>query len=151
MEKRIDVTVGYKIVEDGKPTRYFGAMTEDGVCYKDLDAYKKNDGICYIPQTILDNSGLFEDVIEDDFPIKFKESDWSVEHSQDLIYTKKHILENVATFVTKENKRYRLPINVEFYEYLADDVFRNVTWETINTDLYVRWLDEEWEKWQSSK
>ena len=45
MEKRIDVTIGYKIVEEGKPTRYFADQTPEGMCYKDIDAYKNDDDI----------------------------------------------------------------------------------------------------------
>lgn len=29
MKKRINVTIGYKIVEDGKPTRYFADLDEE--------------------------------------------------------------------------------------------------------------------------
>lgn len=130
MEKRIDVTVGYKIVEDGKPTRYFADNTGEGMCYKDLSAYKNNDDICYIPECEFDGEG------------------WSVEYREGLGYSREEILDHVGNDAVWN---WELPIDHDFEERIADYLIQEVEWESIGVALDRIDLDEEWEVWQSSK
>lgn len=51
MEKKIEVTNGYKIVdENGIVVGYETGSTMNGECYKDEDAFKKKEGVCYISE-----------------------------------------------------------------------------------------------------
>ena len=57
--KKINVTIGTKLCTDnGQTFGYIGEPTEFGYCYKDLDAYKNDDDICYIPEYEFDGEGL---------------------------------------------------------------------------------------------
>ena len=51
---RQDVTYGYKeITENG--VKYFGGQTDQGECYKDLEAWKNGSGVIYISEyTLID-------------------------------------------------------------------------------------------------
>lgn len=51
MEKRIEVTNGYKLVdENNNIVGYETATTMNGECYKDEEAFKKKKGVCYISE-----------------------------------------------------------------------------------------------------
>ena len=128
MEKRIDVTVGYKIVEDGKPTRYFADQTDNGMCYKDLDAYKNNDDICYIPECEFDEKG------------------WSVHYKEGLGYAREEILDMVANTSTWD---WELPISNEFHERIADYVMQEVSWESIGVLIDRIDFVEEWNEFNT--
>ena len=122
--KRIDVTVGYKIVEEGKPTWYFAGDTGEGMCYKDLDAYKNNDDICYIPECEFDGEG------------------WSVEDREGLGYTREEILN-----IVQDEIRWNyddLPRDEDFEQEIADNVFGVVEWESIGVAVERIDFDEEW-------
>jgi hypothetical protein len=126
MEKRIDVTVGYKIVEEGKPTRYFAEDTGEGMCYKDIDAYKNNSDICYIPECEFDGEG------------------WSIEDREGLGYTREEILNIVQDEIRWNHDD--LPRDEGFEQKIADYLFEVVEWESIGVamdriDLYEEWKD----------
>lgn len=131
MEKRIDVTVGYKIVEDGKPTRYFADDTGEGMCYKDLDAYKNDDDICYIPECDFDGEG------------------WSVEYREGLGYTKEEIINFVADEIRWGYEG--IPACKEFCVHEAECIINEAEWESVGVILDRIDLAEDWEQWQSSK
>lgn len=131
MEKRIDVTVGYKIVEDGKPTRYFADDTGEGMCYKDLDAYKNDDDICYIPECEFDGEG------------------WSVEYREGLGYTKEEIINFVADEIRWSYEG--IPACKEFCAHEAEYIINAAEWESVGVILDRIDLAEDWEQWQSSK
>lgn len=121
--KRIDVTIGYKIVEEGKPTWYFADRTPEGMCYKDLDAYKNNDDICYIPEH------------------EFDGEDWGVEYREGLGYTK----EDIVNCVSAELWSYEgIPKCEEFAQLEADYIFDIVNWESIVVAVGRIDFDEEW-------
>lgn len=125
MEKKIDVTVGYKIVEDGKPTRYFAGDTGEGMCYKDLDAYKNNDDICYIPECEFDGEG------------------WSVEYREGLGYTRKEVIQIVEEEIDCSYED--IPRCDDFATNIADYIVKEVNWETIGVAVERIDFDEEWE------
>lgn len=122
--KRIDVTIGYKIVEEGKPTRYFADQTSEGMCYKDIDAYKNNDDICYIPECEFDGEG------------------WSVEYREGLGYAR----EDITNCVSDELRwNYEdIPRCSHFATYIADCIIENVSWESIGVAVDRIDFDEEW-------
>ena len=131
MEKKIDVIIGYKIVEDGKPTRYFAGDTGEGMCYKDLEAYKNNDDICYIPECEFDGEG------------------WSVEYKEGLGYTREEILNIVSDEIRWNQEGF--PRDEDFEQEIADYVFEVVEWESIGVALERIDLDEEWKDYCINK
>ena len=129
--KRIDVTIGYKIVEEGKPTWYFADKTSEGMCYKDIDAYKNNSDICYIPEYEFDGEG------------------WSIEDREGLGYTREEILN-----IVREEIRWNhddLPRDEDFEQEIADYIFEVVEWESIGVALDRIDLDEEWKEYCINK
>lgn len=125
MEKKIDVTVGYKIVEDGKPTRYFAGNNGEGMCYKDLDAYKNDDDICYISECEFDGEG------------------WSVEYREGLGYTKEEIINFVADEIRWNYEG--IPACKEFCVHEAECIINEAEWESVGVILDRIDLDEDWE------
>lgn len=126
---KIDVTIGYKVVEDGKPTRYFGDQTENGVCYKDLEAFKDNSDLCYIPECELDGEN------------------WSAEFDSYKGYTREEILSMTKEFIEDENT----PADKDFVEHLAEHALQVVDWQSIETYLNEIDIYETWEYFKGIK
>lgn len=122
--KRIDVTVGYKIVEEGKPTWYFADQTPEGMCYKDLDAYKNNDDICYIPECEFDGEG------------------WRVEYREGLGYVREEVIQIIEDEIDWNYED--IPRNKEFATNIADYLIEDVNWESIGVAVERIDFDEEW-------
>ena len=128
MEKRIDVTIGYKIVEDGKPTRYFADQTSEGMCYKDLDAYNNNDDICYIPECEFNGDG------------------WSVEYREGLGYAREEVIKIIEDEIDWNFED--IPRCEAFATNIADYIVAEVKWETIGVAVERVDFDEEWANYQ---
>lgn len=124
MKKKIDVTIGYKIVEEGKPTRYFADQTSEGMCYKDLDAYKNNDDICYIPECEFDGEG------------------WEVEYREGLGYTREEIIQIIEEEIDCSYEG--IPRCDDFATSIANYLIEGVNWETIGVAVDRVDFDEEW-------
>lgn len=122
MEKRNDVTVGYKIVEEGKPTRYYAECTGEGMCYKDINAFDKNDDVCYIPEC------------------EFKSDGWCMEDCDGLGYTR----EEVISYVKDACIDLGIPGNDEFDSSIARSCVEVAEWESIGIVLDRIDLEEEW-------
>lgn len=122
--KRIDVTVGYKIVEEGKPTWYFADQTPEGMCYKDIDAYKNNDDICYIPECEFNGEG------------------WGVEYREGLGYTREEIIQIVEDEIDWNYED--IPHCDDFATSIANYLIDEVNWETIGVAVDRIDFDEEW-------
>ena len=126
---KIDVTIGYKVVEDGKPTRYFGDQTDNGVCYKDMEAFKDNSDICYIAESELDGE------------------DWSAEFDSYKGYTREEILSITKEHIEDEG----ICPNEGFVEYIAEHALDVVDWQSIGTYLNEVDLYETWEYYMGIK
>jgi hypothetical protein len=127
--KTIYVTIGYKVVEDGKPTRYYGDQTDNGVCYKDLEAFKDNSDICYIPEC---------ELLED----------WSAD--EDILglgYAKEDVLNIARDYISDEG----IPVEEDFVEYIAECALQNVDWQGIGTYLNEIDIYETWEYYKGIK
>ena len=122
--KRIDVTIGYKIVEEGKPTWYFADQTPEGMCYKDLDAYKNNDDICYIPECEFDGEG------------------WGVEYREGLGYAREEVIQIVEDELDWNYEG--IPHCDDFATNIADYLIEDVNWESIGVAVERIDFDEEW-------
>jgi hypothetical protein len=46
--KRIDVTCGYREEYPNGTVHYYGDSTNNGYCYKDMEAWRTGEGVCYI-------------------------------------------------------------------------------------------------------
>lgn len=115
--------IGYKEVEEGKPTRYYGDQTDNGVCYKDLKAFKDNSDICYIPEC---------ELLED----------WCADaEMQNLGYTREEIMDITRDCITDEG----ITPDEQFVEYLAECALQNVDWQSIGTYLNEVDIYETWE------
>lgn len=116
------VDVGFKVAEKGKPTRYFGDETDNGVCYKDVEAFKDGSDICYIPEgELLENW----------------EADLNI---PDLGYRREDILNLVRDYLKAED----IPTDEGFVEYIAEHALDVVDWQGIGiyleeVDLYETW------------
>jgi hypothetical protein len=53
--KRIDVTCGYREEYPNGDIYYYGGETEQGVVYKDMDAWETGEGVCYIGEYEFEN------------------------------------------------------------------------------------------------
>lgn len=129
----IYVTIGYKVVEDGKPTRYYGDQTDNGVCYKDLEAFKDNSDLCYIPECDLLN-------------------DWEADLNlpnlgYSLGYAREDILNLAREYVVYED----IPVDEDFVEYIAECALQNVDWQSIGTYLNEIDIYETWEYYKGTK
>lgn len=127
--KTIYVTIGYKVVEDGKPTRYYGDQTDNGVCYKDLEAFKDNSDICYIPEC---------ELLED----------WSAD--EDILglgYAKEDVLNIARDYISDEG----IPVEEDFVEYIAECALQNVDWQGMGTYLNEIDIYETWEYYKGIK
>lgn len=128
MEKRIDVTIGYKIVEEGKPTRYFADQTPEGMCYKDLDAYKNDNDICYIPECEFDGEC------------------WSVEYREGLGYAREEVIQVIEDEIDWNFED--IPRCEDFATNIADHIIEDVNWESIGVAVERIDFDEEWANYQ---
>ena len=130
---KIYVTIGYKVVEDGKPTRYYGDQTDNGVCYKDLDAFKDNSDLCYIPECDLLNDW---------------EADLNLPNLRySLGYAREDILNLAREYVVYED----IPVDEDFVEYIAECALQNVDWQGIGTYLNEIDIYETWEYYKGTK
>lgn len=123
MEKRIDVTIGYKIVEEGKPTRYFAGYCGEGRCYKDISAFKDKKGICYIPESEFEFGSGFETSAE-----------WGIG------YLKSDITELIRRGLPYMD----IPEDEKFVERIAEYCLELAEWEGIEVVLDRLDLSEEW-------
>jgi hypothetical protein len=48
--KRIDVTCGYREEYPNGDVYYYGDSTDNGYCYKDMEAWVSREGVCYISE-----------------------------------------------------------------------------------------------------
>ena len=59
----INATIGYRTIENGE-VKYYGGQTDNGICYKDLNAWESGEGIIYIGEYDLEE--INEDCVVDD-------------------------------------------------------------------------------------
>lgn len=105
MEKRRrieDVVIG-ELLPDNKVD--FG-YTDNGCCYKDYNAYKTGEGICYIPECGVDDNDQI-----------------------DTSYTRAKIIEVVTDYL-KSTDQFK---SDEHAEIIAYDIFDTCDWQCIET------------------
>lgn len=144
----IEVTIGYRVnnILDWNNTfptlytKYVGGQTENGVCYKDLDAWERGgyDDVIYISE------GNLEEPI----------------HNNYCRWTKPSLLAHIRTHIEyyyKEESFFNEMIaDDKFIEMLAYDILYNADWQDLSTllDDYENnndWVIDNWEDWKSNK
>lgn len=117
--KEIEVTIGNKEINTkGEVVKYNGGETDNGICYKDLDAWQKGEGVIYISEYGLD-------------------ADDTDEH-----WTKKSWLAWVKDACECEG----IPTDEDFIEYIAECILHECDWQDLSTmleeiDLYENFVD----------
>lgn len=128
--KQIEVTIGYRIEdyfswENGFPridTKYVGGKTDNGICYKDLDAWERGgyDDVIYISECDLEE------------PI----------HNNCCRWTKPSWLAWVKDTCECEG----IPTDDDFIEYIAKCILHECDWQDLSTmleeiDLYENFVE----------
>lgn len=113
---RRNVTIGYKEITEND-IRYFGSETDNGMCYKDLDAWKNKKGIIYIPEYGLTGNG------------KDIDDCW---YSKDWMNFVKETIENYDIY------------NESFIEHMAEIILQECDWQDLSTKLQELDIEEEY-------
>ena len=115
----VQATIGSReLYEDGR-VRYVSAPTEDGRCYKDVEAWNTR-GICYIPE------------------VDFTGHECTLERPG-LGYTR----EDVEELVRETLKEFELPFSDEFVSRKARCVLGVAQWESIGVIVdRIDWEEE---------
>ena len=142
----IKATIGERIEdyfswENGFPkvyTKYVGGQTDNGVCYKDLDAWKRGgyDDVIYISE------GDLEEPIHNNYGRWTKPS---------LLA---HIRTHIEDYYKEENFFDEMIADDKFIEMLAYDILYNADWQDLSTllddyDNNNDWIIDNWEDWKS--
>jgi hypothetical protein len=115
---KVDVTIGYKEIITEKEIKYFGGETNNGMCYKDLDAWKNKKGVIYIPEYGLTDNGKVD--IDDCW------------YSQEWMNFVKETIENYDIY--DEN----------FSKHMAEIILQECDWQDLSTKLQELDIEEEY-------
>lgn len=112
--KRIDVTCGYREEYPNGDIYYYGGETEQGVVYKDMEAWKSGEGVCYINELAFDE-------------------DWCYKNYQGN--TRDEIIADMAEYLPN--------CDVKFIEQCAEYVLQTCDWECLTTMMIdVDWEED---------
>lgn len=144
----IKATIGHRIEnyfswENGYPniyTKYVGGQTENGVCYKDLDAWERGgyDDVIYISEYNLEE------------PTHNNYGRWT---KPSLLA---HIRGHIEDYYKEESFFVEMIADDKFIEMLAYDILYNADWQDLSTllddyDNNGDWIIDNWEDWNSNK
>lgn len=116
--RKVDVTIGYKEINTEKEIKYFGGETNNGMCYKDLDAWKNKKGVIYIPEYGLTDNGKVD--IDDCW------------YSKEWFNFVKETIENYDIY--DEN----------FSKHMAEIILQECDWQDLSTKLQELDIEEEY-------
>lgn len=135
MEKKltIEVTIGHKEVAHNGVETYFGAYTDNGMCYKNLQAFENGLGVIYIGECELQDENL--------------------ESTNSTLWTRSSWIEYVKEKCNKELGSERIhEISDEcdyadFIETCALSILSDCDWQDLSTLLeehlqYSDWFEE---------
>ena len=132
--ERIEKDYGYLVKENGEVYDYEGGHTDEGIVYKDYNAFKTGIGICYIGELELDR--LHEELadLQSQYENSNMDEDVYWEERQYILSqhgeTRKSIIDQVQYAF---GKQYLLTDGQ--VEYFASDVFQLADWACIATYL----------------
>jgi hypothetical protein len=121
----INTTIGYRTINNGE-IKYYGGQTDNGWCYKDIDAWKNGEGVIYISEYSL------EDVNDSPFGIDdlWTRESW-LQYVKDIIAWHNFEEINVLTPFEKDL----------LAEWVAENCLYECDWQDLSTMLDT-W---EWE------
>lgn len=127
----IKATIGERILNDnGEVIKYIGGQTDNGECYKDLDAWKSGKGVIYISEyglIDLDNGSL---------------------NCDDVMWTREAWLEWVRIEVYAV---YGECVEDEFIEWVAEGVLQSCDWQDLSTLLNEYDFDgDDYQYWREN-
>ena len=130
----IEKDCGYLVKENGKVYDYEGGQTDNGFVYKDYEAFKSGEGICYISEYELED--LNEELT--DLEARYENSDMTDEEYRDeraeilehCGETRQSIIEQVRDAFGDD-----YTLTDEQTEVIADNVFGMADWACIATYL----------------
>lgn len=134
MTERIKKDYGTLILKDGKPYNYEGGNTDQGVVYKDYEAFRTGVGVCYISEYGLEE--MDENLV--DLEARYANSDMTDEEYWE---ERAHILsvagETRQTIIDQVREAFGddYLMTDEQVEYFAEDVFGLADWAYICTYL----------------
>lgn len=102
--KRIDVTCGYREEYPNGDVYYYGDSTDNGYCYKDMEAWRTGHGVCYIGEN------------------EFEEGWCSVNYMGN---TRAEIIADVAEYLPG--------CDVKFIEDRAEYILQECDWQCLTT------------------
>ena len=111
--KKIDVICGYRIEHDNGKIDFVGDYTDNGLAYKDYDAWKNNKGVIYISEYELEDIDNIDD-----------------------LWTKEKWVRFVYDYIEQELRDDNVIIPNGFAEYIAEYVFQECDWCELSTRLY---------------
>ena len=120
--KTINATIGYRTINNGV-VKYYGGETDNGLCYKDLNAWESGEGVIYIGEYSL------EDVNDSDFCIDdhWTRESW-LQYVRDIIAW--HNFEEINILTPTEKDL--------LAEWVAENCLHECDWQDLSTML------EEW-------
>lgn len=110
----MDVTCGYREEYPNGDIYYYGGETEQGVVYKDMDAWKSGEGVCYIGENEFENG-------------------WCCVNYEGN--TRDEIIADMA--------EYLLSCDVKFIEQCAEYVLQTCDWQCLTTLMEETDWDED--------
>lgn len=108
--QRVDVDMGYRIM-DGKNVTYHGGQDEYGVYYKDSEAFKRKEGICYIGEGCMED---YQESLKEGEVVNIEEFGWN--YRDILDETREHSFRNpeeMAEYAFRQVKGYGISTELE--------------------------------------
>lgn len=119
---------GYKVIQDEEIIGYYGEYADEGVIYKDYDAFETGQGVCYINEYGFDNA---EQNAGELFEFEMKE-----------YATSQGVVDN-PYFATEGYTRDGILAIAGGDEKLAEELFCCVSWQCVET-LLDEWESADW-------
>lgn len=140
MTERIEKDYGYLIMQDGKIYDYEGGQTGQGEVYKDTEAFRTGEGVCYISEFALEE--LHENIT--DLEARYENSDMTDEEywaeREDILSAFGETRQNIIDLV-REVFQDDYMLTEKQIEYLAECAFNEADWASIltiiNNDCWI--------------
>ena len=133
---------------------YLGAAYghNDGIVYKNQQAFDEHDGICYVPEHgFFDANGLADNV-SDEMKEWLEEdhcgyvTDGAGGYTRDDIYAAFAYHINYDGWLDEKEKEYGKPFMEEFIDKEIDYIFQELDWQCPDTFIQEMEWEEDWEE-----
>ena len=137
--ERIEKDYGFLVKENGEVYNYEGGHTDDGFVYKDYEAFKSGNGICYISEYGLEHCGETRqsiiDQVRDAFGDNYMLTDEQIEYFAGDVFG----LANWAYIATYLTENFDLDDLIEFdhdYNPIGQRLFNDIQYEAVMNNMY---------------